>query len=108
MRRGSSIMNMLNGDAEKSMFTMTNMFETLFKAIEEFQWRELQLAKLLAPYLTHPLQCAFWLLGVDVTPQPRPFAQTLSDRLDAQPITPRPVACALAGRRRPAPRPAPE
>lgn len=28
MRHGSSIMNMLNGDAEKSMFTMSNMFET--------------------------------------------------------------------------------
>jgi uncharacterized membrane protein YvlD (DUF360 family) len=27
MRHGSSIMNMLNGDAEKSMFTMANMFE---------------------------------------------------------------------------------
>ncbi|MCB0162492.1 MAG: hypothetical protein KDD83_30350, partial [Caldilineaceae bacterium] len=27
MRGGSSIMNMLNGDAEKSMFTMANMFE---------------------------------------------------------------------------------
>ena len=25
MRNGSSIMNMLNGDAEKSMFTMANM-----------------------------------------------------------------------------------
>lgn len=28
MRHGSSIMNMLNGDAEKSMFTMSNLFET--------------------------------------------------------------------------------
>ena len=27
MRHGSSIMNMLNGDAEKSMFTMANMFD---------------------------------------------------------------------------------
>ncbi len=27
MREGSSIMNMLNGDAEKSMFTMANMFD---------------------------------------------------------------------------------
>ncbi|NJN82555.1 MAG: hypothetical protein HC802_09985 [Caldilineaceae bacterium] len=27
MRHGSSIMNMFNGDAEKSMFTMANMFE---------------------------------------------------------------------------------
>ena len=27
MRQGSSIMNMMNGDAEKSMFTMANMFE---------------------------------------------------------------------------------
>jgi uncharacterized membrane protein YvlD (DUF360 family) len=28
MRHGSSIMNMLNGDAEKSMFTMANLFDT--------------------------------------------------------------------------------
>lgn len=28
MRNGSSIMNMLNGDAEKSMFTMANLFDT--------------------------------------------------------------------------------
>ena len=28
LRHGSSIMNMLNGDAEKSMFTMANLFET--------------------------------------------------------------------------------
>ncbi len=27
MRQGSSIMNMMNGDAEKSLFTMANMFE---------------------------------------------------------------------------------
>lgn len=52
----------------------------MYKAIDQFCWKELQLAKLLAPYLPHPQQRNFWLLGVDVTPQPRPFAQTLVDR----------------------------
>jgi hypothetical protein len=38
------------------------------------------LAGLLAPYLPRPQVRPFWLLGVDVTPQPRPFAPTLRDR----------------------------
>lgn len=52
----------------------------LYKAIDTFQWKPLQLASLLASYLPAPQGRAFWLLGVDVTPQPRPFAPTLRDR----------------------------
>jgi hypothetical protein len=55
-------------------------YSTMYKAIDEFRWERLQLAELLAPYLPHPEQRNFWLFGVDVTPQPRPFAQTLVDR----------------------------
>jgi hypothetical protein len=55
-------------------------YSTMYKAIDQFDWAALQLAALLAPYLTPPQQRNFWLLGVDVTPQPRPFAQTLVDR----------------------------
>jgi hypothetical protein len=55
-------------------------YSTLYKAIDQFGWEDLQLAELLAPYLPHPQQRNFWLLGVDVTPQPRPFAATLVDR----------------------------
>ena len=42
----------------------------LYKAVTECRWGEQQLARLLAPYLPHPWQRSFWLLGVDVTPQP--------------------------------------
>ena len=52
----------------------------LYKSIAECRWDERQLARLLAPYLPAPQQRSFWLLGVDVTPQPRLYARTLPDR----------------------------
>jgi hypothetical protein len=55
-------------------------YSTLYKALDEWIWDERQLARLLAPCLPRPSERSFWLFGVDVTPQPRPFAQTLSDR----------------------------
>lgn len=55
-------------------------YSTIFKAINEMEWDELRVAHLLAPYLPRPRQRAFWLIGTDVTPQPRQFAQTLPDR----------------------------
>jgi len=55
-------------------------YSTIFKAINELEWDELETAHLLAPYLPHPEQRSFWLLGMDVTPQPRQFAHTLADR----------------------------
>jgi hypothetical protein len=55
-------------------------YSTMYKAIDEFMWEEGQLAQLLAPSLPRPRRRGFWLLGVDVTPQPRPFAPTLTDR----------------------------
>src|SRR6266545_4251311 len=55
-------------------------YTTLYKALAEWSWDERQLARLLAPCLPRPRERSFWLLGVDVTPQPRPFAQTLPDR----------------------------
>ena len=36
--------------------------------------------RLIASYLSPPEQQEFWLFGLDVTPAPRPFAQTLEDR----------------------------
>lgn len=58
MRRGSSIMNMLNGDAEKSMFTMANMFET--DAAEKQRRAEDVALLLLDPYfLTRELAIFF-------------------------------------------------
>jgi hypothetical protein len=55
-------------------------YSALYKAVDAFAWSATQLAGLLAPYLPRPQVRPFWLLGVDVTPQPRPFAPTLSDR----------------------------
>ena len=55
-------------------------YSTLYKALDQWIWDERQLARLLAPCLPRPSARSFWLLGVDVTPQPRPFAQTLPDR----------------------------
>lgn len=42
--------------------------------------REQQITRLIVPYVPVPRQCGFWLLGIDVTPAPRPFAHTLQDR----------------------------
>ena len=53
---------------------------SLYAAIADFKWEEEAMARLAAPYVTQPKQRPFWLLGADVTPQPRPFAPTLSDR----------------------------
>ena len=55
-------------------------YSTLYKALAELNWDDHQLARLLEEFLPRPTKRSFWLLGVDVTPQPRPFAQTLPDR----------------------------
>jgi hypothetical protein len=55
-------------------------YTALYKALAEWTWQQAHLAHLLAPFLPSPRQRSFWLLAVDVTPQPRPFAQTLPDR----------------------------
>jgi DDE superfamily endonuclease len=74
-----------NGSARSVVeYTLTPCFRrsysTLYKALAEWTWNEGQLAHLLSPFLPPPRQRRFWLLAVDVTPQPRPFAQTLPDR----------------------------
>jgi DDE superfamily endonuclease len=55
-------------------------YSTLFKALNLWAWHTTQLARLLAPSLPRPSEHSFWLLAVDVTPPPRPFARTLPDR----------------------------
>ncbi len=57
-------------------------YPSLFKAIADMDAQEMKksLAQLAAPYLLPPQQRSFWLLGVDVTPQSRPYAYTLQDR----------------------------
>lgn len=55
-------------------------YTALYKAVADVEWESIPLPQLLAGYLPRPAQRPFWLLGVDVTAQPRPFADTLDDR----------------------------
>jgi hypothetical protein len=57
-------------------------YSSLFKAIADFDPDQVEksLAQLAAPSLPQPQGRPFWLLGVDVTPQSRPYAYTLKDR----------------------------
>ena len=55
-------------------------YSTIFKAIDEVEWEPMWLPYRLAPYLPRPKAWPFWLLIADVTPNPRPYAQTLEDR----------------------------
>jgi hypothetical protein len=50
------------------------------KAAEERQTQEQELVRLIAGTLPQPQQRKFWLFGIDVTPIPRRFAETLADR----------------------------
>ena len=57
-------------------------YTSLFKAISEYQPEKAtkSLAQLAGPYLSPPVKRPFWLIGVDVTPQPRSYATRLTDR----------------------------
>ena len=54
--------------------------DALFKAISEWEWQDNHLAKLASDHLPKPKKRSFWLLGTDVTPQPRASSHTLEDR----------------------------
>lgn len=55
-------------------------YSMVYKAIEGMELEPLWLAEQLNPYLPRPKVWPFWLLMVDVTPTPRPYAYTLEDR----------------------------
>jgi hypothetical protein len=57
-------------------------YSSLFTALQEWEPGEAakSLAQLAAPFLPQPAQRPFYLLGTDVTPQPRRHAKTLEDR----------------------------
>ncbi len=55
-------------------------YSTIFKAIDEMNLEPMWLSYQIAPYLPRPKKWPFWLLMADVTPGPRPYAQTLEDR----------------------------
>ena len=48
--------------------------------VDERRVQEQQLMQLIASYLPTPKHQRYWLIGVDVTPAPRGFADTLTDR----------------------------
>jgi hypothetical protein len=52
----------------------------LYKCMAETAWEDVPLAELLGPYLPAPRGRPFWLMGVDVTSQPRQFGRTVADR----------------------------
>ncbi len=49
------------------------------EAMTRSEWEQ-KLLRVIGPCLPHPEKRKFWLFGIDVTPQPRPFAGTLADR----------------------------
>ncbi len=55
-------------------------YSTIFKAIDEMNLSPMWLPYQLGPYLPRPKKWPFWLLMVDVTPDPRPYAHMLEDR----------------------------
>lgn len=55
-------------------------YSSLFKAIDKTKLNEKWLAEQVIPHLPRPQRWPFRLLMVDVTPNPRPYAQTLEDR----------------------------
>lgn len=55
-------------------------YSTLFKAIEAWRPEKMLLPHLLRSVLPQPQQWPFWLLLVDVSPQPRPYGKTVADR----------------------------
>jgi len=46
---------------------------------ERKEWNE-KLVRIIVPYLDRPEERKFWLFGIDVTPQPRPYAERLAER----------------------------
>lgn len=66
--------------------SITDAIDQFFQASQpdhaeaERQARNKELAQLIGRYLPAPQQRRFWLLGTDVVPVARPFAQTLEDR----------------------------
>lgn len=55
-------------------------YSTIFKALNELAIDEQWLVRQVREYLPRPQKRPFWLLMVDVTSAPRPYAPTLADR----------------------------
>lgn len=55
-------------------------YSTIFKALAKYNPKTGELAELAGPEVPRPQERKYWLLGIDVTPQPRPYARTLQGR----------------------------
>ena len=55
-------------------------YSTIFKALAKYNPEVGELSELAGPELPKRQERKYWLLGVDVTPQPRPYARTLKER----------------------------
>lgn len=91
-KRADTLMNLLDALSSNTIgqsvveLTLNPAFKrdysSLYVALDEWEpdKEKKALAQLAGPYLPKPEQCSYWLLGTDVTPQPRPHAKTLEDR----------------------------
>lgn len=89
-KRADTVMNLLDALCSQTQassvveLSLESCFErdysAIFKAINEHKPKDEDLAKYAGPYLPRPKQRTFWLMGVDVTSQPRPYARTLEER----------------------------
>ncbi len=57
-----------------------SQYPSIYTAIASSGCKDIDLAALVGSYLPPPKKRAYWLFGVDGTPQRRRFAYTLSDR----------------------------
>jgi hypothetical protein len=89
-KRADTMMNLLDALCSQTQassvveLSLEGCFErsysAIFKALNEYSPKDEDLAKLAGPCLPRPKHRSFWLFGVDVTSQPRPYARTLEER----------------------------
>jgi hypothetical protein len=76
----------LNSPFRRGYSSVPDSIDNFFRATDleqasvERRVQDKALLRLIARQLTPPVQRKFWLFGLDTTPQPRPFADTLGDR----------------------------
>jgi hypothetical protein len=85
-RARSVIALSLNAPFRRGYSSVPDSIDSFFQASApeqasvERRVQDIALLRLVAGQLTPPVQRRFWLFGLDTTPQPRPFADTLDDR----------------------------
>lgn len=64
----------------QSITLFRRSYSTISKALSEMKMGKMSLPSLLQRYLVRPRQRPSWLLMLDVTPQPHPYAGAMPDR----------------------------